>query len=277
MDYDEVSAWYDGYRLRGNTAIYSPRSVVASLLSGFLDNYWNKTETYEALRVYIEMNYNGLKDTIIELMAGGRKKINDRGFANDMVTFADADDVLTLLIHLGYLGFDEETKEVFIPNKEVYDEFATSVRNIGWDSVEKALKASDDLMKATWAQDAARVASGIELAHLETSHLAYNDENALSYTISLAYYTARNYYTIFRELPTGKGYADIVFVPRRLHADKPAMIIELKWNKSAEGAISQIKNKQYVKGLEDYSGKLLLVGVCYDRDSKKHSCVIEQL
>ena len=104
-----------------------------------------------------------------------------------------ADDVLTLLVHLGYLGYDEGTSEVLVPNKEVFDEFEVSVNAIGWKPVADALRASHDLMEATWALDATRVASSIEIAHLENQHLAYNDENALSYNLSLAYYTARNY------------------------------------------------------------------------------------
>jgi hypothetical protein len=277
MDYEEVSAWYNGYRLGDGLAVYNPKSVVDSMHTHELFNYWNSTETYEALRVYIEMNLDGLKDIIVELMVGGRKKIKTLGFTNDMVTFSGADDVLTLLVHLGYLGYDKTSKEVFIPNKEVFDEFETSVKVIGWAVVADALRASDGLMKATWALDAARVASGIENAHIENAHLTYNDENALSYTLSLAYYTARNYYTVIREMPTGKGFADMVFIPRRRYADKPAMIIELKWNKDAEGAIAQIKNKQYFQALEEYRGNLLLVGVNYDKDTRVHECVIEEV
>ncbi|GHU63619.1 ATPase AAA [Clostridia bacterium] len=277
MDYEEVSAWYNGYRLGDGLAIYSPKSVVDAMLDHELFNYWNSTETYEALLVYIEMNIDGLKDTVVELLAGGRKQINTGKFANDMVSFGGSDDVLTLLVHLGYLGYDKTSKEVFIPNKEVFDEFFNAVSGIGWGAVEAALLASDDLMKATWALDAARVASGIENAHLENAHLTYNDENALSYTLSLAYYTARNYYTVIREMPTGKGFADMVFIPRKRYADKPAMIVELKWNRDAGGAIAQIKDKQYFQALEEYKGNLLLVGVNYDKDTRAHECVIEEV
>lgn len=83
------------------------------------DDYWNQTETYDALRIYIDMNFDGLRDSILKLMAGGRQVINTGSFQNDMTTFANADDVMTLLIHLGYLGYDFETKGVFIPNKEI--------------------------------------------------------------------------------------------------------------------------------------------------------------
>lgn len=105
--------------------------------------------------------------------------------------------------------------------------------------------------------------------------MSYNDENTLSYTVSLAYYSARKYYTIIREFPSGKGYADMVFLPRRRHLDKPAMIVELKWDKSAQGAITQIKEKRYPAALADYNGNLLLVGVDYSKRTKTHKCVIE--
>lgn len=120
------------------------------------------------------------------------------------------------------------------------------------------------------------VAQGIDKIHkANTSVLAYNDENSLSCAITIAYFCAQKDYNLIRELPTGKGFADIVFVPRR-HADRPALIVELKWDKSAGGAIQQIKEKQYPNALKDYEGNLLLVGVNYDKNSKKHECIIEK-
>ena len=107
-------------------------------------------------------------------------------------------------------------------------------------------------------------------------YLRYNDENALSYVISLAYYSARKYYNIVREMPSERGDADLTFIPKKTHTDKPAMIVELKWDKSADGAISQIKNKNYTDGLKDYIGNILLVGINYDKKSKSHDCVIEK-
>lgn len=276
MDYDEARCWYDGYRFENVKHVYSPRSVVSAMLSKSFDNYWNQTETFEALRDYIAMNYAGLKDMVIELLAGEHKKIDTGSFSNDMTTFSTADDVLTLLIHLGYLGYDFSAKEVFIPNSEIASEFMTAVKEAGWQEVIDAVKRSDNLLKATWNRDAEAVAKGIEEAHFETSILKYNDENSLACVISLAYYSARAYYTEIRELPAGKGFADIVYLPRKNHMDKPAMLIELKWNQSAEGAIAQIREKKYVKALEDYKGNLLLVGVNYDKESKKHDCVIEE-
>ena len=276
MDFEETRRWYDGYHFQNVEHVYSPRSVVSAMLSRSFDNYWNQTETFEALRDYIVMNYAGLKDTVIELLAGEHKKIETGSFSNDMTTFSTADDVLTLLIHLGYLGYDFSTKEVFIPNSEIASEFVAAIQGAGWDTVINAVKKSDNLLKATWDKNAEAVAEGIEEVHFETSILKYNDENSLACVISLAYYSARAYYTEIRELPTGKGYADVVYLPRKNHMDKPAMIIELKWDKSAEGAIAQIKDKKYVKVLEKYIGNMLLVGVNYDKENKKHQCVIEE-
>lgn len=276
MDFQEVQRWYDGYRFNDNIHIYSPRSVVCSMLNRRFGNYWTKTETYEALKVYIEMNFDGLKDTITELLAGARKPVETGTFTNDMTTFHNVDDVLTLLIHLGYLAYDVDKKEVFIPNSEVADEFVNAVKGAGWTKVVDAVRASEDLLRVTWNQDEVAVANSLQKAHMETSILTYNNENALAYTMSLAYYSSRIYYTIVREMPSGKGFADLVFLPRKNHMDKPAMIVELKWNKDVRGAIEQIKDKEYVQALEEYSGNLLLVGINYDKERKEHYCEIEK-
>ena len=276
MDFEEIQHWYDGYCFGADTHIYSPRSVVSAMLTRGYDNFWNKTETFEALRDYIILNYKGLKDSIIELLAGTRKKINTNTFSNDMTSFSSADDVLTLLIHLGYLGYDLNTREVFIPNMEIGSEFCNAIESAGWDNIIRALKKSEKLLDATLNKDCAAVAAGIAESHMETSILAYNDENALSCTIALAYYYNRECYMSFRELPGGKGFADIVYIPLKSHPAKPALVVELKWNRSAKGAISQIKEKGYVKALENYVGKILLVGISYDVKTKEHQCEIEE-
>lgn len=180
------------------------------------------------------------------------------------------------MIHLGYLGYDFKSKKVFIPNSEVAEEYVTAVEAAGWEEVMYAVRDSVLLLHKTWVGDETAVAEGIEAVHLETSHLQYNDENALSYTLSLAYYSAKQYYTIIREMPSGKGFADLIFLPRKNHTDKPVMILELKWNQSAIGAIKQVKEKQYIKALETYQGDLLLVGVNYSKKTRKHECKIER-
>lgn len=284
MNFEEAHDWYDGYGLTAHTltciqkySMYSPKSVVEAMLRHKFGTYWNQTETYEALKLYIQMNIDGLKDSVIEMIAGAKIPVQTGTFSNDMTTFSTKDDVLTLLVHLGYLTYDSEQGTVAIPNKEVSQEYINALSTMDWHEVMASVKASKELLEALWNMDAEAVAEGIEQAHKEISVLQYNDENSLSCTINLAFYFAREYYTVIRELPAGKGFADVCFIPRKMHADKPAVIIELKWDKSASGAIAQIKNKDYVDALKEYRGKLLLVGVNYDKQTKHHTCMIEKI
>lgn len=276
MDINEIKNWYDGYSFEEVESVYSPKSVVSCMRLGKLGNYWNQTETFEALQIYIDMNFEGLRDDILSMIAGETVPVNTRSFTNDMTTFRTEDDVLTLLIHLGYLGYRYADKTVFIPNEEIRSEYVSAIAVSDWGEVSKALKNSADTLQAIWQGREEQVAEGIRQAHFETSHLQYNDENALSYTISLALYAARNFYTVHRELSGGKGFADIVYVPRKRFLDKPALVVELKWDKNAEGAIQQIKEKEYCRSLEEYKGNLLLVGINYDKKTQVHTCKIEQ-
>jgi len=276
MSYDDMSMWYNGYRFPGFQAIYNPKSVVESILRRRYKGFWSQTETYEALSVYFKINYDGLKDTVAELLAGVKKRANISNFTNDMITFKTIDDVLTLLIHLGYLGYDIDEEEVFIPNREISDEFVKAVRDVGWDEILAALSVSENLLNATWRCDGQTVARIVEDAHNETPVIKYNDENSLSCVVSLAYYNARQYYNIIREMPAGKGFADLVFLPRKNHSDKPAMLIELKWDKTAEGAMRQIEKKQYSEALAGYEDNALLIAINYDKESKRHECVIRR-
>jgi hypothetical protein len=270
-----MKRWYDGYVLN-DLHVYNPRSVVSAVIYGEVDNYWTQTVAFESLRGYISMNYEGLRDDIVKALAGERCSVNVRGFENDMTSFKSKDDVLTVLIHLGYLAYDSSNRETFIPNEEVRLAFAQSIEGTDWTPVIRALKNSDRLLKLTWNKMADDVAECISEIHMEnTSILEYNDENALSCVIRLAYYNAINDYTIIRELPSGMGFADIVFIPRK-GSGAPAMVVELKYNKDAQSAIRQIKEKKYVESLEEYQGNLLLVGINYDKATKKHECVIEE-
>ena len=284
MNVEEARAWYNGYHLCSYEdgvqkiySMYSPKSVVEAMQKRKFGTYWNQTETYEALKVYIQMNMDGLKDAVVEMLAGGRIRINTGTFSNDMTSFATKDDVLTLLVHLGYLTYDNERETVEIPNREVSQEYINAISTMNWTEVIHSVQASRKLLEALWEMDGEKVAQGIEQAHKEIAILEYNDENALSCTINLAFYFAREYYTIVRELPAGKGFADICFIPRKIHMDKPAVIIELKWDKSTKGAIAQMKDKQYVEALKDYHGKILLAGINYNKKTKEHECEIEKI
>lgn len=276
VDFEKEKEWYDGYVFSRQLHIYNPKSVVDSIRRKNFASYWTQTETYEALKVYVKMNYDGLKDAVIRMLSGENVKIDYGTFQNDMATFESRDDVLTLLVHLGYLAYNKETCQVFIPNAEVRAEFVRAIKGCNWKEVITSIEKSEQLLQATWEFNETEVARMIDEVHMQnTSILTYNDENSLSCVISLAYYNAINEYTRIRELPTGKGFADIVYIPKK-HSDKLAMIIELKYDKSVAGAIAQIKEKRYVESLKEYQGNLLLVGINYDKDTKKHTCLIEE-
>ena len=224
------------------------------------------------------MNIDGLKDSVVEMIAGAKIPVQTGTFSNDMTTFSTKDDVLTLLVHLGYLTYDSEQGTVAIPNKEVSQEYINALSTMDWHEVMASVKTSKELLEALWNMDAEAVAEGIEQAHKEISVLQYNDENSLSSVLSIAYLGAMQYYfKPVRELPTGKGFADFVFIPKPEHSlNYPAMVVELKWDKKVETAIKQIKDKNYSDTVKQYNGDILLVGISYDKKTKKHECVIEK-
>lgn len=275
LSFDEAKRWYDGYDLGKVHSVYSPSSVMQAVANEEFDDYWTETETYESLKQYIDRNEDGLRDVIIRMLGGEHCRINTRTFQNDMSNIKSKDDVLTLLVHLGYLAYDAERKEVYIPNQEVADEFKNAVESSEWRGVSDALRASEDLLQATWDGNAEKVALGIDRIHeANVSTLMYNNENSLSCVITIAYYAAQKDYTMIREIPSGKGFADIVFIPRKC-SDKPALLVELKWDKTAISAVNQIKNRNYVGVLNEYQDNLLLVGINYNKKEKKHECIIE--
>ena len=224
-----------------------------------------------------------LHEAVAVLMDGGRIRIDISGYQNDMTTFHNRDDVMSLLIHLGYLGYDDETFEAFIPNREILDEFRTSTRSEEWLPTFKSFELSQELLRATWDQKSDKVAEILEDFHDRTENKTYNNEAALSYAVQYAYYAAQKYYTTIQELDTGKGYADIVFLPAPRHSDKPAMLVELKYQKDTKTAFTQILARNYPQKLEHYKGNLLLVSVNYDKNVKntdqrykRHTCIIEK-
>ena len=275
VDYTEVEKWYDGHCL-GALHIYNPKSVVDVLMWKEFQSYWTGTETYEALKIYIDMNFDGLKEAVTMMLGNGRYKINTRKFQNDMTTFKTKDDVLTLLVHLGYLTYDKKSSETFIPNLEITQEFMNAADEPGWDGLIQSLGHSEDLLQSTWKCDENAVAEGISAIHNETtSILKYNDENSLTCVILMAYYSAKAYYmNPIKEMPSGKGFADVVYLPKR-EQKVPALVVELKWDQSAEGAISQIKDKRYTDWIKGYTGDILLIGVNYSKETKEHHCKIE--
>lgn len=276
-DFEKMKLWYDGYNFSNETHIYNPKSVVDSLITGDFRSFWVSTETYEALKLYIDMDMDGLKKSIVEMLGGIEQKIDPEAFSNDMTSLKTRDDVLTLLVHLGYLAYDVNMSKVSIPNMEIQAEFVRAMKDKKWNKIIESINQSEKLLAATLEGDSATVAECIEQVHENTtSIITYNDENSLSCVVRLAYYSADKDYVFLREMPTGKGFADIVFLPRKF-SDKPAIVIELKWNQSVEGALIQIKEKRYTGVLKEFSGEIIMVGINYDRKSKRHECEIEKV
>jgi hypothetical protein len=277
LDFAKLQQWYDGYILGDDIHVYNPKSVIEALERKRIGNYWTQTETYEALRIYIDMDFDELKESIVQMLGGAPCPVDVGSFQNDMSTIKSRDDVLTLLVHLGYLAYDADNMTVRIPNEEIRQEFVRAIKNGSYKELAKLIQTSDLLLKATIRGDEEAVAAAIEEAHSAgIAPLFYNEEQALRSVIRFAYISCVDEYLRIEELPTGIGYADVVYIPKKGSA-LPVMIVELKMNKSADSAIEQIKNRNYPQALKDYGSDILLVGVSYDDKTKKHSCRIEKI
>ena len=275
MEFSELEKWYDGYQIGDQKSIFNPNSVMEALMRHRCRNYWTKTAAYGPVATYIQMDYEGLKDSVISMLAGERVEVDPGTFQNDMREVNSRDDVLTVLIHLGYLSFDWNREQCYLPNREVAEEMERALKKNNWRPVVDAIQQSERLLEALLRGDADGVARGVETVHRqEVSLFKYNDENSMACVISLAFYAARNDFHVHREYQTGDGYADLVLIPRK-NVAKPAVVIELKYDQTVNTAITQIKQKHYPEKINDYTGDILLVGITYHRDSKQHECQIE--
>lgn len=277
-DFEKVKRWYDGYILE-EYQVYNPKAVVSVLLKGSFKSYWSETASYDAIVPLINMNYDGLKTSIIEMLSGDTIKVNTTTFRNDTVNFKSKDDVLTYLIHLGYIGYDEVKKSAFIPNEEIRQELKNAVESKRWNEFDSFQQESENLLDATIDMDSRKVAEQIEKIHSQyVSVIQYNNENSLSSVLTIAYLSSMQYYyKPIREMPSGRGFADFVYLPKPEYTDEyPALVVELKWNKNAKTAMQQIKDKKYTESLSDYTGNILMVGINYDKSGKKHECIIEK-
>ena len=273
--FDDCKSWYDGYHL-GEYEIYNPQAVFNAVTSGKFKSYWSATSSYEVVAEKLRMNFDGTKDAVIKMLGGGRVLVEVGKYRNYMTTFYSKDDVFTYLIHLGYLAYDEEEQECYIPNREIYLEWQKAISDeADYAETNKIINASRELLEETFAGNEKAVAEALDKSHIHvTSNMSYNNEKSLQSAIYLAYIYAINHYLITKEMPAGKGYADIVYVP--LRKDKPAMIIELKRNSCPETALNQIRQKQYFDSLENWQGEILFVGINYDEETKLHECKIER-
>ena len=278
MSFEDAREWYDGYELPEAGAIYNPYSVMQAMRKKKFGSYWQKTSAAESLMTYINMDFDGLQEIIARLIAGEEVEVRTGRFENDFESFKSKDDVLTLLIHLGYLTWNEEDGTAHIPNEEVRIEFEKILEGTGvsrkWMEL---IVRSQKLLEDTIAGISEAVAEAIQaIRDTQYAPAFYNNEQALRYVIKFAYIVAIEQYLKIEELPSGKGIADVVYLPKRKSV-LPALVIELKWNKSPEGAISQIKEDNYPAVLADYGGEIVAVGINYDAKTKEHSCLIERV
>lgn len=277
-DAKELERWYDGYMLgleRRHT--YNPKSVTSAIYEEECRSFWTNTETYEALRVYIDMDFDGVQQDLVAMLDGQRVPVNVGHFENDMRTIRSKNDVYTLLCHLGYLGYDQVEGSVFIPNEEIRREFAVSIETGARPQLAALVRDSRELQARTLEGDAAYVADAVERAHASAAgpHY-YNDEQALRAAVKLAFIWSIDDYLRVDELAGGRGYADVAYIPKS-GSPLPPMVIELKWDKPVKSAIDQIKHRDYPAVLRDLTGECVLVGVTYREGTTKHDCVIERV
>lgn len=276
IDFKECKREYNGYSQNGYD-IYNPESVIRCMDTKKFANYWGRTSTYQVITDRLKHNFKGIKDDIVRMVAGESVKVDVGMYLNTMTDFVSKDDVFTYLIHLGYLAYDNENETCRIPNMEVRKDWHRVVSVTDDFSVtDQIIKASEDLLQQTILKNSDAVAAALDQSHINvSSNRNYNNENALASAIYLAYIHALNHYNIYKELTTGKGFADLVYVPIHNNGDYPAIIIELKHKSSTGKALQQIHDKEYFHAFDYYKGKVLFVGINYN-DDKKHECEITE-
>lgn len=275
-DFTQIKRWYDGYLLKGEQ-IYNPRAVISLLLRGEYRSYWSDTASYETIVPLINMDYDGLKQSVIEMLSGVPVPVNVQLFPNDVDSVSSRDDVLTYMIHLGYLGYDAQNGTAYVPNEEIRMELKAAVTSRKWAEMIRLYEESSALLAATLDKDEKTVARKIgEIHDTFVPAIQYNNEISLGSVLMFAYLSALDYYfKPMRELPAGRGFADVVFLPKPENkAQYPAILMELKWDVDAKTALDQIRSKQYPASLRQYTGQILLVGINYDRRTKEHTCLI---
>lgn len=285
MDVADLRRWYDGYELtwidkktnqRRSTTTYAPFSVMSACTNGDVGPYWTDSEAFSSLRLYIDLDFDGLQQSVVQALGGASVPVRIGKFSNDMHDIANADDALTLLCHLGYLAYDASMHMARVPNEEVRAELRDAVEESGHAEVARIVRESDALLRATWDMDEEAVAAAISRAHDNgCAPVFYNDEQALRAVVKSAYIAAADYYATVEELPSGRGLADVVYLPKR-GAASPALVVELKWDRAPEAAIAQVRDRDYPSVLRDWGGPILLVGITYDRKTKCHVCHIEE-
>lgn len=278
----DLAEWYDGYHTASGARMYNPRSVVGALTNNQISNYWTSSGPYDEIFYYIRNNIEDVRDDLALMVSGERIEIELQGYAATDTELSTKNQIYSAMVVYGLLTYEDGA--VFIPNRELmdkYDELLLTNDSLGY--IYNLAKESGRMMKATLAGDTETMCKILKYAHdTESPIFSYNSEIELSAVVNLVYLAARDKYRVEREDKAGEGFVDFIFYPERKGAD--ALILELKIDSAPEEAIRQIKDKDYAlrfKGkigeTPKYTGRILAVGISYDRKTKEHSCKVEVL
>ncbi len=280
VSFEKMKAWYNGYTLRNTNgeafSVYNPNSVMRAAGHGVFDSYWGQSTAVYGARDYINLDFDGLGEAAEKLTAGLEIPVKTTTFKNDLVSFESADDVLTLLIHFGYFTYDSEKKSIRIPNYEIQEEFGGMIHKVSHKETMARLRESEQFLADIIAGNEEAVAANLQKVHRkESAPLWYNDEQALRAIVKLSFFTYRDHYIKLEELPSGTGYVDMAYIPRK-YDPSPALIIELKAGGTPEEALEQIRSRNYASSIEGLGEEPLLVAITYDKDDKNkpHHCRI---
>ena len=275
--------WYNGYHTFSGERVYNPRSVVCALRNNNLGNYWTSAGPYDEIYYYIENNVAAVRDDLALMVSGIPVPAKIREYAATSMNLNTKDEIFSSMVVYGFLSY--ENGKVSIPNKELMDRFDEMLQrepSLGY--VYRLARASDRMLEATLSGDVDTMAEILELAHdTEVPLLRYNNETELSAVVNLVYLSARDRYRVEREDKAGTGYVDFIFYPE---TDKSldSIILELKVDSSQEEAIRQIKTRKYdlrfrerIGEEQKYTGRILAVGISYNKKTKKHICRVEVL
>lgn len=280
---DGLRIWYDGYHTKSGERVYNPRSVVASLTNNNLGNYWTSAGPYDEIYYYIAHNTAAVRDDLARMISGIPVNAKVREYAATSMNLTTKDEIFSAMVVYGFLSYENGC--VGIPNRELMEKFDNMLQkepSLGY--VYQLAVKSEEMLKATLKADTSSMARILEFAHnTETPLLSYNDETDLTAVINLVYLAARDFYRIEREDKAGIGYVDFIFYPE-LDRNADGLILELKVDHTAEEAIQQIRDRKYVLKFEGkfgeqpkYTGRILGVGIAYNKKTKVHSCKVEVL
>ena len=257
-----------------NLQIYNPRSVSTALRQGVCQSYWTNTGPMDEILYYINNDIDAVKNDIVQMTSGIPVKIKLKGYGAEQINLNTRNQILSAMTVYGFLSYSDKTLQ--IPNKELQIKFDEALEDRSMGEISKLVLQSDEMLDATLRKDISKMEQIIQETHdINIPIIKYGDENSLACVISLAYLSARDDYKIVREMPAGIGFADFIFYPN--NKSKPAFIIELKKDATADEALKQIKEKRYALALKDYTGQKLAVGISYDSKNKNHKVKIEEI